>query len=53
MESIVKLGERGRVYIPKAVRDVLKLEEGGYVSVDVAEVRIERLNDALEDSNEK
>jgi AbrB family looped-hinge helix DNA binding protein len=33
MSAIVKVDEKGRVVIPKSIREKVKLKEGGYVNV--------------------
>ena len=53
MRKILKIGYEGRVVIPKKDRIAMNLEQGGFVSVEFEEVTIQRVNDTLEDSNEK
>jgi len=44
MRKILRVGYEGRVIIPKKDRIAMNLEQGGFVSVDIVNVKIERVS---------
>jgi bifunctional DNA-binding transcriptional regulator/antitoxin component of YhaV-PrlF toxin-antitoxin module len=53
MEKILKMGDKGRLYVSREIRKALNLQKGCFLSVDISEVKFEKVKSGGEDSNEK